>query len=105
MISSQGEEVEHDDLYGDLTRSKPQNCQNRIILRPPTKQAFNHNSEELMSKLQAKLDETKKENEILKRNIGTLYRTAKLELERKDARIMALQEHKEYGKSSRRKII
>jgi len=39
-----------------------------------------------------KLLQLQSENEILKRNIGTLYRTAKLELERKDKRIAMLEE-------------
>lgn len=34
----------------------------------------------------------KEENESLKRNMGTLYRTAKAELKRKDERITRLQD-------------
>ena len=34
----------------------------------------------------------KEENESLKRNMGTLYRTAKVELKRKDERITRLQD-------------
>ena len=42
--------------------------------------------------LQKKLNEYQTENETLKRNMGTLYRTAKAELERKNRRIEELEQ-------------
>lgn len=47
--------------------------------------------EAAMLKLRADNDRLRAENEALKRNIGTLYRTAKAELARKDERIASLQ--------------
>ena len=47
--------------------------------------------EAAMQKLRADNDRLRAENEALKRNIGTLYRTAKAELARKDERIASLQ--------------
>ena len=47
--------------------------------------------EAAMQQLRADNDRLRTENEALKRNIGTLYRTAKAELARKDERIASLQ--------------
>jgi hypothetical protein len=47
--------------------------------------------EAAMQTLRADNDRLRAENETLKRNIGTLYRTAKAELARKDERIGSLQ--------------
>lgn len=47
--------------------------------------------EAAMQQLRADNDRLRAENEALKRNIGTLYRTAKAELARKDERIASLQ--------------
>ena len=47
--------------------------------------------EAAMQQLRADNDRLRAENEALKRNIGTLYRTAKAELSRKDERIASLQ--------------
>ena len=47
--------------------------------------------EAAMQQLRADNDRLRAENEALKRNIGTLYRTAKSELARKDQRIASLQ--------------
>ena len=47
--------------------------------------------EAAMQKLRADNDRLRAENEALKRNISTLYRTAKAELVRKDERIASLQ--------------
>ena len=47
--------------------------------------------EAAMQQLRADNDRLRAENEALKRNIGTLYRTAKAELSRKDERIVSLQ--------------
>lgn len=45
--------------------------------------------------LESQRSETTKENEILKRNMGSLYRTAKAEIRRKDAEIDSLQQQLE----------
>ena len=39
---------------------------------------------------QQELDKLRQENETLKRNIGTLFRTARAEIKRKDAKIESL---------------
>lgn len=44
-----------------------------------------------VASMQKEIDSLKAENETLKRNMGTLYRTAKAELARKDERIASLQ--------------
>ena len=44
-----------------------------------------------IERLQKTLNEYQTENEILKQNMGTLYRTAKLELDRKNRRIEELE--------------
>mmetsp|Transcript_24852 Transcript_24852/g.38420 ORF Transcript_24852/g.38420 Transcript_24852/m.38420 type:complete len:130 (-) Transcript_24852:283-672(-) len=43
--------------------------------------------------LRARIRELEEENSTLKRNISTLYRTAREEIKRKDAQIAALQEN------------
>lgn len=92
-------EEEEDDLYGDLTQPTAQTQENQSSstnkgcggVRQIRAIPFTHVNEEEMAKLQAELDALKNENKTLRRNIGTLYRTAQKELERKDARILALE--------------
>lgn len=75
------------DLYGDLDKrivKAPRNHKSRQInIQQEREEIVNLNNE---------LKRVKKENEIVKRNIGTLYRTATKELRRKDDRIMELEE-------------
>jgi hypothetical protein len=83
-----------DDLYGDLddavvnpmpsmnnnsTTSKVVGATSMMTSEPEVRQLL-----EQMKKLKA-------ENDILKRNMGILYRTAKSELDRKDRAIFQLQ--------------
>ncbi|KAL3787444.1 hypothetical protein ACHAW5_008982 [Stephanodiscus triporus] len=70
-----------DDLYGDLEDAvaKP------MPMRPPTI------TQPQIAQLRQQIQSLKAENEILKKNIGILYRTAKSELERKDRTIVQLQ--------------
>ena len=83
-----------DDLYGDLEDA----VANPV---PPNKKSTNTKSGEPSSStmmpepeiqlLLEQLKQIKAENDILKRNMGILYRTAKSELERKDRAIFQLQ--------------
>ena len=71
-----------DDLYGDLDQieleqSKPKST---TIIQ----------LENQVNDLQALVELLKQENETLKRNMGTLYRTARSEIRRKDAEIESL---------------
>ena len=90
-------EEDDDDLYGDLNTTKTSTSENQSQSKKASARKMHdiHSTayvdEEAMTKLQAEFEKIKKENETLKRNIGTLYRTAKMELERKDARISVLE--------------
>jgi hypothetical protein len=70
-----------DDLYGDLEDAvaKPKS------MTPPT------TSEPQVAQLRQQILSLKAENDILKKNMGILYRTSKSELERKDRTIVQLQ--------------
>lgn len=100
---------ENDDLYGDLQDETtmtsyahshpPSRQQHPPSLKPstskrstllPIDQQKKHD-ETIQNQLKKQIEELQNENGILKRNIGTLYRTAKLELDRKDARIAELE--------------
>jgi len=72
-----------EDLYGDLEDTK---CAPPVKSRPPSVDSVK------VEKLQKELDELRQENEILKRNMGTLFRTARVEVKRKDAKIESLME-------------
>jgi len=82
-------EEEQEDLYGDLDN-------NEIPILPAAKRIKSSASisslEKKLEKLQKRLLEVTKENEALKRNMGTLYRTAQSELRRKDNEILSLQQ-------------
>lgn len=88
---------EDDELYGDLntikthTREIESQSKNASARQTHSIHSTTYPDEESMTKLQAEFEKMKKENETLRRNIGTLYRTAKMELERKDARISVLE--------------
>jgi predicted RNase H-like nuclease (RuvC/YqgF family) len=71
-----------DDLYGDLDnvqmeQAKPKSTTTLAL-------------ETQVQALQAHVDSLKVENETLKRNMGTLFRTARSEIQRKDAEIESL---------------
>jgi len=97
------DETNEDLLYGDLdddnNHNKMNNDKNENGTIPTSMCRTSSNQDrETISKqnheiqaLKVELNKTLKENETLKRNIGTLYRTAKNELDRKDARILDLE--------------
>jgi FtsZ-binding cell division protein ZapB len=100
-----------DDLYGDLMDAKVAaaaptntNASTSMILDPTTNNTTMPSSSELfaveqLDHLQKRIEELEVENHQLKRNMGTLYRTAKNELKRKDDHIARLmQEVDEAGK-------
>jgi predicted RNase H-like nuclease (RuvC/YqgF family) len=73
-----------DDLYGDLD--------NVHIEQVKPKSTKTLELERKVNDLQALVDALKEENETLKRNMGTLFRTARSEIQRKDAEIKAITE-------------
>jgi len=90
-----------DDLYGDLddavAKPLPPSKQQPHTFMASTSDMRNPLSQQPMMskpeivKLQSHLKSLKEENNILKKNIGILYRTSKSELERKDRTIDQLQ--------------
>ena len=77
-----------EDLYGDLdlsgkAPSKPSSAPKQINIQEERAE---------ITMLRKQLAASQKENETLKRNIGTLYRTATNELKRKDNRILELEQ-------------
>lgn len=72
---------EEEDLYGDLTDSKI-----------AAKKSGPSLDSQQVQELQQELVKLKQENETLKRNMGTLFRTARAEIKRKDAKIESLME-------------
>lgn len=83
MADQQSEE----DLYGDLSNTKP------AAAKPDSSRKRKANPNSLIDQvglLENKVESLGKENETLRRNMGTLYRTAKSEIERKDAEIERL---------------
>ncbi len=88
----------YDDLYGDLEAEiKPavllvdnQTTSNKPVAG--TRQINVQKEREEIRVLTLEVERLKQENNILKKNMGTLYRSVKLELDRKDARIMSLEE-------------
>lgn len=71
-----------DDLYGDLENVELEKA------RPTPSTTLE--LEQKVHDLQALVDSLKQENETLKRNMGTLFRTARSEIQRKDAEIEAI---------------
>ena len=86
------------DLYGDLDnavakpmssntrQTAPHTSTSKSLSAPPTMM-----SQPEIVQLQQQIKSHKAENDILKKNIGILYRTSKSELERKDRTIDQLQ--------------
>lgn len=78
-----------DDLYDDIADTKPASVGSK---KPP---AASSNGRPLsltdeVQVLRQHVQRLEQENKNLKRNMGTLYRTAVAELKRKDAQIAAL---------------
>ena len=85
-----------DDLYGDLehTVAKPQP---KTTANTPISTSFStslpdNKSPSEISQMQQQIQSLKEERDILQKNIGILYRTAKAELQRKDRTINQLQD-------------
>ena len=96
-----------DDLYDDLgdekqlatatslsasSRSVPATSTS-LLKHPPTSTSIARPTSlvEEVQVLQQRVEALKTENRVLKRNMGTLYRTAVAEIQRKDAQIQELQ--------------
>lgn len=85
---------EEDLLYGDLDDDKPAAASGKQQTVPYTTGDAPPGSS-LVDQVQALQEQVKQlqlENETLKRNMGTLYRTAVAEIKRKDAEIERLQD-------------
>jgi len=94
------DDITNDDLYGDLETTKlatdkdsksrvserlSQEFQSRpFILGEKNVDYFDA---DYVNQLQKQIDDLKNENETLKRNIGTMYRTAKVELARRETEL------------------
>lgn len=80
-----------DDLYDDLANTK-------VAISSVSKKSAPSNGirpkslSEEVDALQQRVDLLEKDNETLRRSMGTLYRTAKAELGRKDAEIDRMRE-------------
>ena len=91
---------DEDDLYADLTEEKLANSikRNHDAKKKPSYLIGGQNKDffdvDYVNQLRHEIAQLKEENNTLKRNIGTLYRTAKIELERKDRELATLQSKK-----------
>ena len=98
--TSSSEEVLYDDdmlLYGDLSDTKPAAVSKPALSSLSKKRKSVDLEEEsdvigdeAMQALQKQVEDLAEENRRLRRNIGTLYRTAKAEIKRKDDEIARL---------------
>lgn len=84
-------EADDEDLYGDLQDTK---C------APPAKPPSVSTDSLKTKELQQEVDQLRIENETLKRNMGTLFRTARAEIKRKDAKIESLMEELDTTKNA-----
>lgn len=107
-MNANASEMEDDDLYGDLdenmnnpttkpsvilvSSSMPTSSSSKPHKQKQTHQINIQQEREDIQALSKELTIIKEENGVLKRNMGTLYRTAKVELDRKDDRIRRLEE-------------
>ena len=83
-------EGDPDDLYGDLqetNRAASTYNTSAQLKAPPTLTPI---SSVTVQSLEKRVEELAEENRVLKRNIGTLYRTSKAEIKRKDDEIARL---------------
>ncbi len=79
-----------DDLYGDLDNTASvQKSAAPSKIQAVRQINIQHEREEIRN-LNNEVEMLKRENELLKRNMGMLYRTAKKELQRKDASILQM---------------
>jgi predicted RNase H-like nuclease (RuvC/YqgF family) len=75
-----------DDLYGDLKHAPVAKAASLKQRAPNDAQPLQQEVE----KLQHELQHLRQENLILKRNMGTLFRTARAEVDRKNTELQAL---------------
>mmetsp|Transcript_21078 Transcript_21078/g.23432 ORF Transcript_21078/g.23432 Transcript_21078/m.23432 type:complete len:97 (+) Transcript_21078:74-364(+) len=92
--------AQEEDLYGDL-----EDVSLAKRKKSPKRLKTYQEEEVCIKELQKQIESLDKENRILKRNMGTLFRTAKVEIKRKDAEITALMNELEgikqlYGEQS-----
>ena len=85
--TTKNHEAEEDALYGDLedAAAAPASSDTTSGVKRPVLYDQEH-----VDKLQHQVNQLRAENQLLKRNMGTLYRTAKAELQRKDTEISRL---------------
>jgi hypothetical protein len=81
-----------DDLYDDLVDTKVAATASVSKKSAPSNTLQPKSFSDELDALQQRVALIEKENETLRRNMGTLYRTAKSELGRKDAEIDRLRE-------------
>jgi hypothetical protein len=81
-----------DDLYDDLAETKAAATPSVLKKSAPSNTLRPKSFSDELDALQQRAALLEKENETLRRNMGTLYRTAKSELGRKDAEIDRLRE-------------
>ncbi|GAX09780.1 hypothetical protein FisN_11Lh247 [Fistulifera solaris] len=79
-----------DDLYDDVMDVKPAAKTDRQAPSDPQAGILPLSLTDQVQMLQRRVSELERENEQLQRNMGTLYRTAKAELQRKDDLIQQL---------------
>ena len=82
------------DLYDDLSHVKPASAISKQLAKThgdtTSSQSTFVSLENQVKELEVEVIALKEENETLKRNMGVLFRTAKREIQRKDAEIEAL---------------
>ena len=89
---------EDDDLYDDVADVQPAAKTTTASIRHPSDDDDNQPPLSLTDQvqmLQQRVVQLERENENLQRNMGTLYRTAKAELQRKEEQIQQLLNEKE----------
>jgi exonuclease VII small subunit len=82
--------MEGDDLYGDLDGVQMEKSASTTNKNSKPKSAPTVAFEKQAEELHARVTALENENAALKRNMGTLFRTARTEIERKDAEIRSL---------------
>ena len=83
--------AEDDDLYSDLLNtSRASGASKASVAKKQDQNVPAVPSLDVQNLLEKKVQDLAEENETLKRNIGTLYRTAKAEIKRKDEEIARL---------------
>jgi hypothetical protein len=84
-------EADPDDLYADLTSAnRAPSSANKSHLKIPIPPKASQVPSASVQILEKRVEDLAEENRRLKRNIGTLYRTAKAEMKRKDDKIASL---------------